>query len=287
MDRASLRILNILLGNDENEAAVELHFPAGEIVFEAKCTFALTGADFDPNVNGFPIAMGKTYLVEEGDVLGFKKRITGQRAYLGVVGGFEVTPWLGSRSTNLAAHIGGYNGRPVLAGDRLEQRKRTTPASPVSLRAGHSLIDAPPLSPSIRVTAGPEYDWLTPLSTEKLLSEPYRISRDSNRMGYRTDGEPLCLLDELEMISTAVNFGTIQLLPNGQLVILMADHQTTGGYPRIGQVIRRDLSTLAQLGPGDRLFFELVSISEAEELDLELEKRLAVLKVGRRLKISE
>ena len=287
MDRSSLRILNTLLGNEEGEAAIELHFPAGQIVFEAECLFALVGADFDPHLNGLPITIGKTNIAEKGDVLGFEKKVTGQRAYLGVVGGFNVSSWLSSKSTNLAVRVGGFHGRPLLIGDRLEIISQSLRPTPAGLGFGPSVADSLRPSLKIRFTAGPEYDWLTPLSAGKLLFESYRISRDSDRMGFRTDGERLFLLDELEMISSAVDFGTIQLLPSGQMVILMADHQTTGGYPRIGQVISRDLSVLGQLGPGDHVHFELVSIAEAEAVDRELEQQIAFLKVGRRLKIGE
>lgn len=287
MDQPSLRLLNILLGNEESEAAIELHFPAGQIVFEAECTFALAGADFAPLLNGLPIAVGKTYLAARGDILGFEKSVSGQRAYLGVAGGFDLSTWLGSKSTNLTARIGGFKGRRLSTGDRLELNNQSAPASPANLRIGTTVADSAQASPMIRFTAGPEYDWLTPFSAEIMLSDRYRISSDSNRMGYRMDGEPFHLLDEFEMISTAVDFGTIQLLPSGQIVILMADHQTTGGYPRVGQVIRCDLSVLGQLGPGDEVYFELVSIAEAEALHGEFERHLDFLKAGRRLKIGE
>ena len=287
MDRASLRLLNILLGNNEGEAAIELHFPAGEILFETDCSFALAGADFDPHLNGSPIVTGKNYITEKGDVLGFEKKLTGQRAYLGVAGGFNASSWLGSKSTNLAVRVGGFHGRPLSVGDRLELTNHSVTSGQENLGFGPALAYSPLPSPKIRFIAGPEYDWLTPFSAGKLLSEFYRISSDSNRMGYRTEGEPLYLLDELELISSAVDFGTIQLLPSGQMVILMADHQTTGGYPRIGQVISRDLSVLGQMGPGNAVSFELVSIAEAEALERELENQIAFMKVGRRLKIGE
>lgn len=287
MDRASLRILNVLLGNRENEAAIELHFPAGEIEFRSPCIFALAGADFDPHLDGIPIATWKTHSAHVGSLLTFAKRIAGHRAYLGTAGGFDIPAWLESRSTNLAVGVGGFYGRTLIAGDCIELNDVALTAQPLSFAAGYSITATFRPSFAIRMICGPESPFLTPLSTEVLLTGRYRISNDSNRMGYHLEGEPLFLLEPVEMISTSVDYGTIQLLPNGQPVILMADHQTTGGYPRIGQVIRRDLPLLGQLGAGDEVSFELISVADAERLDLEFERQLLFLKAGRRLKIGE
>jgi antagonist of KipI len=287
MDHESLRILNILLGNDENEAAIELHFPAGEIVFGSACMFALTGADFDPHLDGVAIATGKTHSAREGSVLNFRRRINGQRAYFGIGGGFDLPDWLGSKSTNLAVGVGGFCGRSIVAGDRLEFNDREQTGRQAGIAVGQSLIPHLCRPPVVRIVLSPEFNLLTPLSTDVLSSGQYGISNDSNRMGYRLEGESLYLMETVDIISTAVEFGTIQLLPNGQLVVLMADHQTTGGYPRVCQVVRSDLPLLGQLGAGDRLSFALISVAEAEALDMELERRLRFLKVGRRLKIGE
>jgi antagonist of KipI len=287
MDRSSFRILNILLGNDENEAAIELHFPAGEIVFGSECTFAVTGANFDLHLDGVAIASWKTHRAEVGSVLGFAKRVAGQRAYLGVAGGFEIPAWLGSKSTNLAIRVGGISGRKIAASDCLEFKKPKQPNVQSNLAAGNSITGIRSPVSAVRMTSGPEHLSLTPLSTEVLLSGRFLVSNNSDRMGYRLHGEPLFLMDTPEMISSAVDLGSIQLLPDGQLIVLMADHQTTGGYPRIGHVIRRDIPRLAQLGPGGDLSFELVSVAEAEALELEFERQLLFLKAGRLLRIGE
>ena len=121
---------------------------------------------------------------------------------------------------------------------------------------------------------------LTAHGRELLLGQSFAVSQDSNRMGFRLDGEPLSRAEPLEMISSAVGFGTIQLLPDGKLIILMADHQTSGGYPRIGHVISRDLPLVAQLGHGDKVAFEVVTINEAETALMDFERELRVLKVG-------
>ena len=132
----------------------------------------------------------------------------------------------------------------------------------------------------MRIIKGAEFDNLSNESKAAFKAENFRISHESDRMGFRLDGQTLRLKQPLEIISSAVDFGTIQLLPDGQMIILMADHQTTGGYPRLGNVVRCDLPLVAQLGANDRLNFKLISIAEAENLTLELEKDLNLLKTA-------
>jgi antagonist of KipI len=259
----------------------------GEIIFESACTFALGGADFAPNLDGIPIPTWTTHFAQEGSVLNFAKRKTGQRAYFTVSGGLDVPVRLGSKSTNLAAGLGGFCGRMLLPGDRIELKSPERSSTPPRLALGYSMAGSQCSDRTIRITAGPEFSLLTPLSVEKLFSEEFRISNDSNRMGYRLQGEPLFLLQDLEMVSAGVDFGTIQLLPNGQLVVLMADHQTTGGYPRIGQIIRRDLASLGQLGAHDKISLESVTIAEAEGESRKLDAQLALLRAGRKFRIGE
>jgi len=284
MDRAALRLLNALLGNDDHEAAIELHFPAGEIEFISASTFCVTGADFFAHLDGVSIDNWRIYGASEGSVLSFAGRACGQRAYLGISGGFYVESWLGSSSTNTTVGMGGLAGRPLAIGDVIEF-KDPERKSRNHLCLGTSLVPRCRNSATVRITAGPEFEWLTPLSVETLFTEGFQVTPESNRMGYRLTGRCLELIDELEMVSTAVGFGTIQLLPNGQIVILMADHQTAGGYPRIGNVVNRDLSLIAQIAAGDRVYFAPVSVEAAEAIDLEFEKQLAFLRVGRQFGI--
>ena len=134
--------------------------------------------------------------------------------------------------------------------------------------------------PTVRIITGAEFENLTAFSEQQFLSETFTISKDSNRMGFRLEGKPLFLLNKTELVSSAVDFGTIQLLPDGQMIVLMADHQTTGGYPRLGNVISIDLPLIAQLGANDKVGFHLISIGEAENLLLEFEKDLCFLRIG-------
>lgn len=284
MDTAAVRLINTLLGNDENEAVLELHFPAGEYRFERQSDFALGGANFHAELDGKKVTNWCVHRAEKGKDLRFKQRVAGNRAYLAVTGGLAVDDWLGSSCTNLAAHIGGFEGRTVGKGDSIPLRSHPLSKGPSrALTLGPSILPYYRSIPAVRILAGAEFDSLTAISQEILLKRNFEISPDSNRMGFKLDGELLYRLSSEEMVSFAVSFGTVQLLPDGHLIILMADHQTTGGYPRIAHVISRDLPLLAQLGPGDKVGFHLVSIEEAETLAVEFEDELRMLRNGVRL----
>ena len=281
MDVSAARLINILLGNTESEAVLEMHFPAPSLDFEEPAIIALGGADFGASLDGKSIENWRPVFVRKNQTLSFPNKITGNRAYLSIKGGFQIKKWLESASTNLTANIGGFAGRGLRKDDRLF----FDPAFQISnfrfnFRISNTIIPFYSRLPTVRVIAGAEYDGLTTVGERNFLENNYTISRNSNRMGFRLEGEPLYLQNKFEMVSTAVGFGTIQLLPDGQMIILMADAQTSGGYPRIAHVISKDLPILAQLGANDKVNFALVSIDEAEDSALEYERDLAVLKVG-------
>ncbi len=281
MDRTAARLINILLGNDENEAVVEMHFPAAEIVFDKNAVFAIGGADFSAELDGEPIANWQPYFAAKGTTLRFTKKISGNRAYLSVSGGIKVEKWLGSSSTNLAAKVGGMDGRPLKAGDqiRFTSQIKTKPQIK-SCHISSSLIPYYRPFPTVRVVVGAEFPLLSESSRGLFFVHDFVVSPNSNRMGFRLKGEPVELAEPFELLSSAASFGTIQLLPDGQLIVLMADHQTSGGYPRIGHVITRDLSLIAQLGPGDKVAFHPIKIAEAEALAAEFERELNFYRIG-------
>ncbi len=280
MDRTATRILNTLVGNPESAAVIEMHFPAATIEFDADTVFAVGGADFAPMLDDAPIETWQTKLASEGTVLSFSKKRFGERTYLAVKGGIETEPWLGSRSTNTVAGAGGFSGRALKSGDRLEclsSRSLVRLGAGVSIRPGYSR------SPVIRVVAGPEFEFVTALSEQQFLEGQFALTASCDRMGYRLSGPPLSLLHDFQLVSSGVNFGTVQLLPDGQLIVLMADHQTSGGYPRIASVVEADLPLLAQCGPAAQISFEMISLEAAESLALRLENELCFLKLGCRL----
>lgn len=281
MDTAAARIANILVGNDEKSAVLEIYFPAAQIEFGNDTAVALCGGDFGAELDGKSLPNWSTANVTAGSVLSFSRKLRGNVAYLAINGGLLVDEWLGSSSTNQVAGVGGFQGRKLAAGDRVECAKGiaiANIASGVSVRPLYSRF------PTVRIVPGSEFEFLTAPSERTFLGEGFTFTKDCDRMGYRLSGAPIHLLHERQMVSSAVTFGTIQLLPDGQLIILMADHQTSGGYPRIGNVISADLPILAQCGPGDGVSFAMVSIKEAERVALKFESELNFLRVGCRLR---
>ncbi|MFL6468680.1 MAG: biotin-dependent carboxyltransferase family protein [Pyrinomonadaceae bacterium] len=276
MDAAAVRTINVALGNDENAAVLEMHFPAAEIEFSDDTVFCIGGADLAPRLNEKRISTWTTQIGPSGARLAFKKKKQGNRVYLAVKGGLNIEPWLGSCSTNLSAGVGGFNGRALAAGDLLRCESTHT-GGPIAI--GRSFMPSGPTK-SLRIVPGGEFHLLTAISEQKLLKETFQLTNDSNRMGFRLSGKPLSLLDSNELVSSATSFGTIQLLPNGQLIVLMADHQTSGGYPRIANIISADLGIAGQLGTGDSISFEAISIKDAERASDRLERDLRFLKIG-------
>jgi antagonist of KipI len=285
MDATAARLINVLLGNLENEAVLEIYFPADEILFEEDALFALGGADFSAKLNDEQVENWRLYFAEKNSVLRFAEKKLGNRVYFAVKGGFEIKKWLASASTNFKAQIGGFEGRNLQKGDRISvNSKFKIQNSKFNFKVSNSLIPFYSRFPTVRVVAGAEFEFLNVSSQKNFLEEDFVISRNSDRMGFRLKGKPVYLSKHKELASSAVNFGTIQLLPDGQMIILMADHQTSGGYPRVANVISADLPLLGQLGAGDKVAFHLISVEEAENLLLEFEKNLNLLKIAVQVK---
>ena len=281
MDLTAARLINVLLGNNENEAVIEMHFPAPQIVFEASTFAAIGGGDFSPKLNDQPLENWRPFFAKKGSLLKFTGKASGNRTYLAIKGGFKTDEWLGSSSTNLAAGIGGCRGRKLEPGDRIAFKARVKwQKAKLVYRISNSLVPLYSPFPTVRIIEGAEFGYLNAKGRDLLLNQDFTISNNSNRMGFRLIGEPVTLSKPREFISSAVSFGTIQILPDGQLIVLMADHQTAGGYPRIAHVITYDLPLLAQLGANDKVAFHLVEPGDAENLSLAFEKELNFLKTA-------
>jgi len=281
MDKWAVRLINTLLQNSAERAVIEMHFPAPHIEFLEDVSFALGGGNFSPTLNKKAIDNWRIHNAKTGDILRFGTKVLGNCCYLAVGSGFNFKEWLNSSSTNLKASLGGFCGRALKKGDIIEFDSGTGNPKLISgLTIARSLLPDYSGSPTIRIVAGPEYECLTALSELKFLKQPFVISNNSDRMGFHLTGPPLHLLDKTEIISSAVNFGTIQLLPSGQLVVLMADHQTSGGYPRIGNIIEPDLPLIGQLTPEDKIKFRIISIKEAESIKFQSERDLSFLRFG-------
>jgi antagonist of KipI len=285
MDRYAAKMANILTGNDLNEAVIEIHFPGPQVLFEKDALVSITGGDFAPTLNDDPIPSWQPVLIRKNTVLQFSAKNKGARVYLSVAGGFKIEKWLNSYSTNLKAAIGGWQGRKLEKNDQLlfnDQRKSLTMLFKTEdnfepLRWRPAFEKAYQNPSEIFFIKGNEWKELSSVSREELTGSSFTIQGLSDRMGYQLNGHPFILSCRKEFISSAVSFGTIQLLPNGQLVILMADHQTTGGYSRIGHVISAHLPKLAQLNAGSSFHLVPVEIDVAEQLLISQHQELKLI----------
>ena len=300
MDDVSFRLANALVGNAGTVAALEISVLGPRLRFETDATIALTGAHFEMHIDAITVPTWQRTRIRAGSVLDVGAVKYGARAYLAVAGGFAVDAVLGSRSTDVNAGLGPLNGRPLATGDRLvistdagaashtepprQGSTRGIGPSPLIPRRPTSAwwLDPRPwfdadIKQPIRLIRGAHWAALDAASRATLFAHEFRIGVNSNRVGYRLEGPNLAFGVPLELISEAVAFGTLQLPPNGQPIALMAEHPTTGGYPRIGQVAAIDLPRLAQRRPGDHVRFLETGMEEAQTRYLSRERALARL----------
>lgn len=293
MDLNAMMIANALVGNDVNEAVIEMSFPASHLIFNNAALIALSGANFIPKLNGKLIPLNQPILVPAKSELKLSKAVGGSWIYLAVYGGFENRPWAGSYSTNTKAHVGGLGGSILKQGDEISLRKKVNHVKEARILPWSANVSEfyGPKSVSATTTVscieGNEFDWLTEKSQMVFLNQSFSITRYSDRMGYRLSGTPLKQSNKQEMLSTAVSFGTVQLLPNGDLITLMADHQTTGGYPRIAHVIGADRSSLAQCRPDEKISFKRISVQEAENRLIAQQQSIRQLQYSGKFKLLE
>lgn len=266
MDTYALEAANRLVGNERNAAGLEVTLRGPRLRAVAETLVAVTGADLGFQINGQVAPMWEVVRVRRGDELSFSAPRRGCRAYMAVVGGIAAPSVLGSRSTYVRGRIGGIDGRPLGSGDSLasypvegNERVRVGLALPPELRR---LATPQP----VRVIIGPQDDAFSPLAIERLLGAAYRVSSRSDRMGYRLEGLRLPYRDDVQHVSDGIAPGSIQVPADGRPIVLLADRQTTGGYPKIATVISADLDFLAQAWAGDRVTFRQVSLEDAHSL---------------------
>jgi len=248
-DTLSLRWGNLLVGNPEGAAALEMTLVGGTFEFQCSATIALTGSEFTAAV-----PWCSALDINAGDVLQIGPTRSGARCYLCVRGGLSVAPVLGSASTHVLTAIGGCGGRGLRKGDTLEIGN----AAVRPVRRGHFPLQL--RHDIIRVTDGPQHSWFN----DRMDGATYRVAEDSNRMGLRLEGPKLECAREL--LTEGVSLGAIQVPREGQPIITFVEHQTTGGYPKIANVISADLPAVGQLRPRDEVCFETISRSRALEL---------------------
>ncbi|NDK57461.1 5-oxoprolinase subunit C family protein [Pontibacter fetidus] len=302
MDKIALRIANLLVGNAPHSAALEITLLGPQLYFDADHLIAVTGANLSPTIDGQPIKLWRPTLVKKGAILAFGTPVLGCRSYVAIAGGYAVPEVLGSFATYLRAGIGGYKGRALQADDilnvnepdarlttywrELELPERTGNYNQATWSPAPELYPTYEENPTIRAVKGPEYELFAESDLTHFRTEKYLVKSESDRMGYRLQGSPLSLTEPKELLSSAVTFGTVQVPPQGQPIVLMADHQTTGGYPRVAQVITADLPKLAQVQPGKYITFEEVTLEKAQQLYMQQEQKLEQLEWALQIKMK-
>jgi KipI family sensor histidine kinase inhibitor len=261
LDLVSHRRANALVGNDGGAATLEVTLAGPELRMEGEATVAISGADLDATHDGAPLPLDAPVRMPPDAVLRFGVRRAGARAYVAVDGGIVVPQVLGSRATHVDTAMGGLNGRSLAAGDRLPLGSRGR--HPLPRRHGSAPSPVRPGGARVRVLPGPQDDFFAAEAYTALERSRFSIAPQSNRMGYRLLGARLPRLSGREMISDATFVGAIQVPSSGEPILLMADRQTTGGYPQIATVITADLPLAAQLAPGDWIEFQVCSRADA------------------------
>ncbi|WP_199620109.1 5-oxoprolinase subunit C family protein [Paenibacillus alkalitolerans] len=301
MDELSLRLANMLAGNPEDAAALEMTLSGAVMSVEEEVVMAVCGADMNATVNGLPLPMWRPVTIPMGSTIRFGTAVEGYRTVVALRGGISVPEVLGSRSTAVPNRFGGLEGRVLKSGDRLETcvcRQRNEQRCPeTGNRTGNGCFSAaawflgvewrtPVMNKledevtEVRVMPGCEWDRFDDASKSRFLGETFVMLAQSDRMGARLSGPSLQTLPGRDMLSEAVMMGTVQVPPDGQPIVLMADRQTTGGYPRIAQAASVDLPAIAQMRPGERIRFRLIDAQEAEALLIGRERNLELLRSG-------
>ena len=294
MDPVALELANSLVGNGVDAAALEITVLGPEIEFEADALVALCGAEMEARAAGAPMPTNRPVLLEKGTMLSARRATLGSRAYLAVAGGIAIAPVLGSRSTYLPAKFGGLQGRALRAGDRLPLIENV---SALSLKRYNSLKGKKNLGPLrtvswsapaltlparepivIHAIEGRHYAMFDAAARRAFFEATWKVTPDSNRMGFRLAGPVLARENAgqpgSEIISEPTCLGTVQVPSNGLPIALMADHQTTGGYPKIAEIAAADVPRLAQLAPGGSVQFARCTLEQAGELRRVLRQRM-------------
>lgn len=263
MDRDALRLANEILGNAPGDAALEVTLIGPQLEFLDDAVLCITGADLSASLSGQPVSVARSTVVKRGSILSFGGRVNGCRAYVAFAGGINVPLVLGSRSTDLRVGFGGWQGRALQAGDTIPVQS----SAPTSNEARRLQPATPSSDIIVRAIRGPHFEMVAAHSRDALFDgSTFRISAQSNRMGYRMEGPIVEQMSETEILPEPVQFGTVQLPPDGNPIILMTDCQTTGGYPRILEVAAVDLPLLAQAIPGSQVRFSEISLDDAQNL---------------------
>ncbi len=275
LDAFSFRVGNLLVGNGEGEAGLEITLMGLKIKALREAVIAITGGDLSPSLNEEPVEMWRTHLLVEGDIIAFKRVRAGCRAYLAVGGGFAVPKIMGSCSTYLSGNFGGLEGRKLRRGDILCTPDFPPALDKLGLRFPTEWIPSPGEGISLRVVAGPQDHHFSEKGIKTFHSSSYQVTPQSDRMGVRLEGPKIERRSDVEesIISEGLISGAVQVPGDGKPIIILTE-LVTGGYTKIATIISADLSTVAQLKPGDRVRFKTISVEASRLLLKEQEERL-------------
>ena len=292
LDPFAARVANLIVGNEDNAAVLELAQTGPELHFEHEALIAWNGGDFSATLGGQPLPRDRAVRVAAGETVDFGVARSGLRAWLAIAGGIDVPLVMGSRTTYRRAGLGGHQGRPLVAGDELKtfapgERARALLAA---LAAGQKratmwtvrpeTLGKPAPAGVVRAMRGPEWDWFSDDAQRDFFAAEWRTTKDADRMGVRLQGPGLALVKPREMISAAVNTGVVQVPPAGNPIVLLPSRQSVGGYPRLAAVAGVDLGRFTQLRPGEKVRFQKVALAEAQELWLARERDLNRVQLG-------
>lgn len=265
LDELSFATANALVGNPAGTGALEFTLVGGQFrVGQGGCVIAVTG-DMEVFIDDQPVAPYQCHVLRTGAVLKVGRALSGARGYLAVAGGFAAEPVLGSVSTLMRAELGGFVGRAIAKGDELPLAAPSQFLSLAARAPAQRFLPQREQQP-LRVVLGPQQAYFSSDEIGRFLSEPFQVSGQSDRMGYRMTGPVIAHLNGFNIISDAISTGSVQVPGSGHPIIAMHDRQTTGGYPKIATVIRADLARLGQFKPGDWLSFATVTVEDAETL---------------------
>ncbi|MBF4695249.1 5-oxoprolinase subunit C family protein [Fusibacter ferrireducens] len=280
MDHFAHKIANLLVGNAEDEALIEMTILGGQFEFKADVLVAITGANMSPMINGqLEVGMWRSVRIKKGDRLTFGPAHNGCRTYLAIAGGYEIENTLESKSTYTRGSLGGYKGRTFKKEDEIKLKTHKLKLENLEgrfVRAEHIPTYTSELE--LNVVLGPQEEAFTAKGIADFFSETFKITNEFDRMGYRLEGKKIEHVNSADIISDGIVSGAVQIPAHGNPIIMLSDCQTTGGYTKIAHVITVDLSKLAQAKAGDVIKFKALDIEEAHQLHRESAEKYEIIK---------
>ena len=278
MDQFSLRVANILVGNQDSEACLEATFLGPEIEFQGDALIAITGANLVPMINSVAVDMWCGVKVSKGDVLSFGTAKDGCRSYIAIESGIDVPEVMGSKSTYVKGKVGGFEGRILKSDDEIKIGSADNNNFTSILKLPTEFIPTYIKDNTVRVVMGPQDDYFTKEGINTFLNCSYEVTNQADRMGYRLAGTKISHIEGADIISDGITMGSVQVPGHGAPIIMMADRQTTGGYTKIATVITPDINIVGQLKPGDNIRFKSIDIKEAHEIYKEYMKNFDLIR---------